>query len=187
MLHAWFLREDFAWRRRLLPRWALALAYLRSKRGWSKKRLAKVLGMGDRSLLSRYERGDQLNRERLDALVAPLGYPPEAVEVLRFADRLISLEEAALPEGLTAEERRRIGVAAMAAGWTAGEWMYEDACPPEAGGEGRGGAPGSGGILGALKRATARGSERSDGGFPRVSEPCPGCEGVRGEPAGGAS
>ena len=92
----------------------LALAFLRSKRGWSKKRLAKVLGMGDRSLLSRYERGDQLNRERLDALVAPLGYPPEAVEVLRFADRLISLDESALPDGLTVEERGRISAAAMA-------------------------------------------------------------------------
>jgi tetratricopeptide (TPR) repeat protein len=103
----------------------LALGYLRSKRGWTKTRLAKVLGMGDRSPLSRYERGDQLTRERLDALIAPLGYPPEAVEVLRFADRLISLEEAASPEELTAEERGRIGVAAMAAGWTAGEWMYE--------------------------------------------------------------
>jgi len=103
----------------------LALAYLRSKRGWTKTRLAKVLGMGDRSPLSRYERGDQLSRERLDALVAPLGYPPEAVEVLRFADRLISLEEAASPEELTAEERGRIGVAAMAAGWTAGEWVFE--------------------------------------------------------------
>ena len=82
--------------------------------------------MGDRSLLSRYERGDQLNRERLDALVAPLGYPPEAAEVLRFADRLISLGESALPEGLTVEERRRIGAAAMAAGWTAGELMYAE-------------------------------------------------------------
>jgi transcriptional regulator with XRE-family HTH domain len=103
----------------------LALAFLRSKRGWSKKRLASVLGMGDRSLLSRYERGDQLTRERLDALVAPLGYAPEAVEVLRFADRLISFEAAASPEELTAEERGRIGVAAMAAGWSAGEWVFE--------------------------------------------------------------
>lgn len=103
----------------------LALGFLRSKRGWSKKRLASVLGMGDRSPLSRYERGDQLTRERLDALVAPLGYPPEAVEVLRFADRLISFEAAASPEELTAEERGRIGVAAMAAGWTAGEWVFE--------------------------------------------------------------
>ncbi len=81
--------------------------------------------MGDRSPLSRYERGDQLTRERLDALVAPLGYPPEAVEVLRFADRLISFEAAASPEELTAEERGRIGVAAMAAGWSAGEWVFE--------------------------------------------------------------
>ncbi len=103
----------------------LALAFLRSKRGWTKKRLASVLGMGDRSPLSRYERGDQLTRERLDALVAPLGYPPEAVEVLRFADRLISFEEAESPEELTAEERGRIGVAAMAAGWSAGERVFE--------------------------------------------------------------
>ena len=103
----------------------LALAFLRSKRGWSKKRLAEALGMGDRSLLSRYERGDQLTRERLDVLLAPLGYPPEAVEVLRFADRLISFEGAAAPGELTTGERARIGEAAMAAGWTAGEWIYE--------------------------------------------------------------
>jgi transcriptional regulator with XRE-family HTH domain len=103
----------------------LVLTFLRSKRGWSKTRLAAALGMGDRSLLSRYERGDQLTRERLDALVVPLGYPPEAVEVLRFADRLISLEEPASPEELTEEERGQIGVAAMAAGWTAGERVYE--------------------------------------------------------------
>jgi transcriptional regulator with XRE-family HTH domain/tetratricopeptide (TPR) repeat protein len=103
----------------------LALAFLRSKRGWSKKRLAEALGMADRSLLSRYERGDQLTRERLDVLLAPLGYPPEAVEVLRFADRLISFEGAASPGELTAAERGRIGEAAMAAGWTAGEWIYE--------------------------------------------------------------
>jgi transcriptional regulator with XRE-family HTH domain len=94
----------------------LALTYLRSKRGWSKKQLANALGMGDRSLLSRYERGDQLTRERLDALVAPLGYPPEAVEVLRFAERLISL----------GDEGGSLGVAAMAAGWTAAELVLED-------------------------------------------------------------
>jgi transcriptional regulator with XRE-family HTH domain len=94
----------------------LALTYLRSRRGWSKKRLADVLGMGDRSLLSRYERGDQLTRERLDALVTPLGYPPEAVEVLRFAERLISL----------GERGGGLGVAAMAVGWSAAELVFED-------------------------------------------------------------
>jgi transcriptional regulator with XRE-family HTH domain len=93
----------------------LALTYLRSRRGWSKKRLAAALGV-DRSLLSRYERGDQLTREKLDALVAPLGYPPEAVEVLRFAERLISL----------GDEGGSLGVAAMAAGWTAAELVLED-------------------------------------------------------------
>ena len=93
----------------------LALTFLRSKRGWSKKRLADALGV-DRSLLSRYERGDQLTRERLDALVAPLGYPPEAVEVLRLADRLISL----------GEEGGSLGVSAMAVGWSAAELAFED-------------------------------------------------------------
>jgi transcriptional regulator with XRE-family HTH domain len=93
----------------------LALTFLRSKRGWSKKRLADFLGM-DRSLLSRYERGDQLTRERLDALLAPLGYPPETVEVLRLADRLISL----------GEEGGSLGVAAMATGWSAAELTFED-------------------------------------------------------------
>src|SRR3954452_3596883 len=93
----------------------LALTFLRSKRGWSKKRLADALGMGDRSLLSRYERGAQLNRERLDTLLAPLGYPPEAVEVLRLSDRLISLGDLG-----------SIGVAAMGAGWTVAELVFED-------------------------------------------------------------
>jgi transcriptional regulator with XRE-family HTH domain len=93
----------------------LALTFLRSKRGWSKTRLAEVLGM-DRSILSRYERGDELSRERLDDLMAPLGYPPEAVEVLRFADRLISLGEGS----------GSLGVAAMAAGWSAAELVFED-------------------------------------------------------------
>lgn len=106
----------------------LALAYLRLARGWTKKRLASVLGMGDRSLLSRYERGDELTRKKADALVAPLALPPEAVDVLLLAHGLIfpPASADASPTALTPKERRRIDRAALAAGWTAVEILRKE-------------------------------------------------------------
>jgi len=101
----------------------LSLSWFRLARGWSKQRLAKALRVS-LSLLARYERGDTLSPENLELALVPLGYPPEAKEVLLFAHRLIFNE---LPEepvstlALTAEERRRIVRAALAAGWTAAE------------------------------------------------------------------
>jgi transcriptional regulator with XRE-family HTH domain len=107
----------------------LALTFLRSARGWSKKELAQALGMGDRSLLSHYERGDELTREKAESLLAPLALPPEAVEVLLFAHGLIFPEasgDAASPTALSPEERRRIDRAALGGGWTAAEVLREE-------------------------------------------------------------
>ncbi|HEV7506562.1 MAG TPA: hypothetical protein VGS07_16795 [Thermoanaerobaculia bacterium] len=102
----------------------LALGWLRGARGWSKKRLALALGIADDSLLSRYERGDALSRENLESVLLPLDYPPEAIDVLEFAHRLIFHvlpEEPASTLALNAEERRRIVRATLASGWTAAE------------------------------------------------------------------
>ncbi|HEV7508748.1 MAG TPA: hypothetical protein VGS07_27965 [Thermoanaerobaculia bacterium] len=102
----------------------LALGWLRNARGWSKKRLALALRIADDSLLSRYERGDALSRENLESVLLPLDYPPEAIDVLLFAYRLIFHELPAEPASslaLTAEERRRIVRAVLASGWTAAE------------------------------------------------------------------
>jgi tetratricopeptide (TPR) repeat protein len=102
----------------------LILSWLRLARGWSKMRLALALGFKDDSLLSRYERGDALSRENLESVLLPLDYPPEAIDVLLFAHRLIFYvlpEEPASTLALTAEERRRIARAVLASGWTAAE------------------------------------------------------------------
>ncbi|HEX3554801.1 MAG TPA: helix-turn-helix transcriptional regulator [Thermoanaerobaculia bacterium] len=101
----------------------LALSWLRLARGWSKQRLAAALRIS-LSLLARYERGDELSHENLEPALAPLDFPAEAVDVLLFAHRLIFhelKEEPASTLALTAEERRRIVRAALAAGWTAAE------------------------------------------------------------------
>jgi transcriptional regulator with XRE-family HTH domain len=101
----------------------LILTHLRESRGWSKRRLARALGISA-TLLTRLEKGPSLTREHLEVLIAPLGYPPEAIDVLLFAHGLISPEpEAEDPSSfaLTAAERGRIHLAAMAGGWTAAE------------------------------------------------------------------
>ena len=98
---------------------ALALIYLRSQRGWSKKELASHLGLPDARQLYRYERGEAaLRREDLDSFAARLGHPPEAVDALLFLHSLTSYEprEAAGPYPLTPEDRRRIGRAVLSAG-----------------------------------------------------------------------
>jgi tetratricopeptide (TPR) repeat protein len=102
----------------------LVLSWLRLARGWSKMRLALALGFKDDSLISRYERGDTLSRENLESVLLPLDYPPEAIDVLEFAHRLIFHvlpEEPASTLALNAEERRRIVRAVIASGWTAAE------------------------------------------------------------------
>lgn len=91
-------------------------------------RLAGALRIAD-SLLSRYERGDALSRESLESALAPLDYPPEAVDVLLFAHRLIFPalpEEGASSLALAPEERRRILRATLSTGLTAAEVTYDE-------------------------------------------------------------
>jgi transcriptional regulator with XRE-family HTH domain len=99
----------------------LTLLYLRSKRRWSQKELAARLGLADPKQISRYETGENpLRREQLDICVAPLGYPPEAVDALLFIGGLIvseAAEEPASPVALTPEDRRGVDRAALAAAW----------------------------------------------------------------------
>lgn len=104
---------------------ALALSYLRSDGGWSKKRLAAELGIRDDRLISRYERGEKpLSREGLDRLVAPLGHPCEAVDALLSLHSFIASplpEEDASPVALSKEELRSINCTALTVGWTFAE------------------------------------------------------------------
>lgn len=104
---------------------ARALAYFRHRRGWTPQRLAAALGFSDHRQILGYERGDRpLSREYLDALLAPLDIPPEAVDAFLFNDRLIvldPLEQAASPLALTREEMRWIDRTAMTAGWAVAE------------------------------------------------------------------
>ena len=85
---------------------ALALRYLRAECGWSKEELAEALGFSDARLILRYERGDKpLSRDYLDFLVAPMGYPPEAVDALLFVHGLVApepVEEPVSPVALSA-------------------------------------------------------------------------------------
>ncbi|HKI03231.1 MAG TPA: helix-turn-helix transcriptional regulator [Thermoanaerobaculia bacterium] len=110
-------------REKLSPE-ALALIYLRSQRGWSKKELASRLGLSDVRQLYRYERGEAaLRREDLESIAARLGYSPEAVEALLFIHSLTGYEprQAASPFPLTPEDRRRINRAVIFTGWTVAE------------------------------------------------------------------
>jgi len=102
---------------------ALALVFLRLARGWTQKQLAASLGI-DEKRLCRYEIGETLSREDLDRLVAPLGYPSEAVDLLLSVYRRISTPPeavAASPLSLTTTERERIARTA----WIAGKGVEE--------------------------------------------------------------
>ena len=109
---------------------ALALVYLRTLRGWTQKQLSEALGFSDVKLLSRYERGEKpLSREALERLIAPLGYPTEALDALVFVHRLIApnpQQEAASPVALTLEEIRRVNDAALAAGLVVADKVREE-------------------------------------------------------------
>jgi transcriptional regulator with XRE-family HTH domain len=102
---------------------ALVLVCLRMARGWTQKELADALGM-DEKKLCRYEIRETLSREELDVLVAPLGYPPEAVGLLLSILRRIAaprVDETASPVPLTVAERERI----VRTAWTAGQGVAE--------------------------------------------------------------
>jgi transcriptional regulator with XRE-family HTH domain len=101
---------------------ALAFSYLLRGRGWSKRELASALGLADEKSLTRYEHGGRaLSRELLDKLIAPLGLPREAPDLLIWAHHLIfqepAAEELAGPLALTAEERGRIQRTLLVAEW----------------------------------------------------------------------
>src|SRR5882724_1988083 len=94
--------------------------------GWTQKALARKLGFANDKQLTRYEReGKNLSREYLGKLLAPLGLPPEAPDVLLWALGLIfpQPEEAAAgdPFVLTAEERGRIHRTVLGVEWSRAE------------------------------------------------------------------
>jgi transcriptional regulator with XRE-family HTH domain len=103
---------------------ALALIYLRSRRGWSKKELASRLGLSDVRQLYRYERGEAaLRREDLESFADRLGYSPEAVDALIFIHSVISdeLPGTGSPFSFSSTERRKIKSAVISTGVAAAE------------------------------------------------------------------
>ena len=93
------------------PPLGLVLATLRKRRGWTGRELAAASGVSPRSV-SLYEVGERrLTRERLDALVAAMGFGVEEIDVL-----LLGLGPAAeapdaapaSPVDPTAEEARQV-------------------------------------------------------------------------------
>jgi len=100
----------------------------------TQKDIATDLGLKNGSLLSQFENGHKLlSGEYLEEIAANLGVPPEGVEALLFAHRLLDLAREAEAEPaevsqltLTAQERRRIAHTAIAAGWTAAEVVWNE-------------------------------------------------------------
>jgi transcriptional regulator with XRE-family HTH domain len=113
---------------------ARSLRSLRKAYERTQKDLAGFLGLKDGSLLSQFENGHKLlSGEYLEEVAATLGVPPEGVEALLFAHRLIDLArqaEAGEAEtsrlALTAGERRRISHTAIAGGWTVAEVLFAE-------------------------------------------------------------
>lgn len=92
----------------------LALALLRSIQGWSQKELSEATGIAA-NLLSDYENGRKpLSRERLEPIVAALGFPPRMIDTtLRFvATARATVEE---PPGPAAQRMRMEAVAGQVA------------------------------------------------------------------------
>lgn len=111
---------------------ALALLYLRHAFHWTTKKLAAALGFKDEKGLTRYETGERpLSREYLETLVAPLGAPPEAIDVLLWVhDQIVpkpaEATEVASPFDLTARERWRIFRVALTAAWALAERLVPE-------------------------------------------------------------
>ena len=96
---------------------ALALLYLRSKRGWSQKDLAARIGLADYKQISRYETGEKtLSPRKLNEFAASLGYPPEAVEALQFIDGWIEPEDR--EELLSPEIRHTLDRSSLTLAWS---------------------------------------------------------------------
>ncbi len=109
---------------------ALTLLSLRIGCDVSPKALAAALGSRDDKVVTRYETGDRsLIREKLDELVAPLGKPPEAVDLLLYTFGLIFPERVegaeagkeADPFDLAPDERQEADRFVLVAGWAVAE------------------------------------------------------------------
>ena len=103
----------------------------------TQKEIAAVLGLKDGAQLSLFEKGHRpLSYEYLETIAASLEVPPEGVEALLFAHRLLwelrSSQEAgtggpeASPLEPTAEERSQMWRTAIAAGWTVAETLFAE-------------------------------------------------------------
>jgi tetratricopeptide (TPR) repeat protein len=105
-----------------LPLFSLALAVLRTIRGWSQKELGLASKVPS-AILSDYENGRRdLTRKKLDELAAHLGFEPEAVEeIVTFLRWFRPAEPDAVPFGLSAADIRNIERAAAKVGRAATE------------------------------------------------------------------
>ena len=105
---------------------AMSLLYLRELGDLQQNELTALLELKDDKLLSRYETGKrELSREQLEEVLAPLEYPPEAVDLLLFTHALLTwLVEAGEPEAeegplaVDREERRAIVRSCLTVAWT---------------------------------------------------------------------
>src|SRR4051812_47402984 len=107
----------------------------------TQKEIAAVLGLKDGVQLSLFEKGHRpLSYEYLEKIAASLAVPPEGVEALLFAHRLLwelrsspAAGETAEPGGPaaspldpTAEERWHMWRTAIAAGWAVAETLFAE-------------------------------------------------------------
>jgi transcriptional regulator with XRE-family HTH domain len=108
---------------------------LRSALKQAQQEVAAVLGLKDGSLLSQFENGRKpLSYEYLEEMAAAYGVPPEGVEALLLAHRLLWDErgkrEAGGPEpppfDPTPAERWRMWRTAIAAAWTVAETLFAE-------------------------------------------------------------
>jgi transcriptional regulator with XRE-family HTH domain len=103
----------------------------------TQKEIAAVLGLKDGAQLSLFEKGHRpLSYEYLEEIAASLKVPPEGVEALLFAHRLLwelRSKEAAgegrpevSPLDPTAEERSQMWRTAIAGAWSVAETLYSE-------------------------------------------------------------
>jgi transcriptional regulator with XRE-family HTH domain len=103
----------------------------------TQQELAAVLGLKDGAQLSLFEKGHRpLSYEYLEEIAAALQVPPEGVEALLFAHRLLweartighddAGKRESSPLDPTVEERRQMWRTAIAAGWTVAETLFAE-------------------------------------------------------------
>jgi len=103
------------------------LRFFRFSYGLTEQEFARMAGVA-LSTLSRWEKGQKpLTRKRLGELLAFLHVPPEAIDSALLAHRLAHPPEAPLaPTDPPADERRLIGRAAAAAGWSGAQAAHAE-------------------------------------------------------------